>query len=356
MVEGASSFFSLRRRRLLISSKNNKDRDDDDFVLFASTVAQDRNKTEALVDDPSSSAQQGHLPAVSKKEKLLDISVIVVWCAVVLFTLCYLRSEQQRRRRILRRQRQERLEQFSPAKQATRRLELTHILKATTMIVGTKDLIYHHHGNTPQQAEEEKEGKKDSGDNNGQRGGEDCISDDLVDKKAERLSTTNGKSMIAFNHSEDDADLENGEIEHLFQSHDLSCSSWKSSEDSGDDEVLWTLKLPMMTSSSTGACSSRSPVEGAVPATCIICLKRYRVNDLVSWSPTNNRHASSPISSTKPKMSCPHAFHQQCIVAWLAKLPNCNCPVCRNVFCQPPSNKKQNKTRSSSNNMATMSS
>jgi Ring finger domain len=58
-----------------------------------------------------------------------------------------------------------------------------------------------------------------------------------------------------------------------------------------------------------------------VPGTCSICLSPYVVGDAISWS---------------CGASCLHAFHTDCILAWLAKkeAPHA-CPVCRQEFCPP---------------------
>lgn len=55
-----------------------------------------------------------------------------------------------------------------------------------------------------------------------------------------------------------------------------------------------------------------------VPSACAICLCPYEVGDRVSWSPHEH---------------CPHAFHYDCIVSWLAKKREHLCPCCRQEFC-----------------------
>lgn len=55
-----------------------------------------------------------------------------------------------------------------------------------------------------------------------------------------------------------------------------------------------------------------------VPGVCAICLCPYVDGNQVSWSPDN---------------PCQHAFHTDCIISWLAKKEEPQCPVCRQEFC-----------------------
>jgi Ring finger domain len=98
-------------------------------------------------------------------------------------------------------------------------------------------------------------------------------------------------------------DIEMGPVTALFED-----------DDDGPDATL-LVRIPLNTDSS-------SPVR-TVPGTCSICLSPYVVGDAISWS--------SVASST-----CLHAFHTDCILAWLAKkeAPHV-CPVCRQEFCPP---------------------
>jgi len=54
-----------------------------------------------------------------------------------------------------------------------------------------------------------------------------------------------------------------------------------------------------------------------VPGECAICLSQYNVGDSVLWS--------------RNKL-CLHAFHEDCILAWLMKKQNIECPCCRRDF------------------------
>jgi Ring finger domain len=83
---------------------------------------------------------------------------------------------------------------------------------------------------------------------------------------------------------------------------------------------LW-IRLPSDDQAAVTATTSR-----LVPAVCTICLGAYQVDESVSWS------SSSPTSTA---VACIHAFHSDCIVAWLAKKNDASCPVCRQEFCAP---------------------
>jgi len=66
------------------------------------------------------------------------------------------------------------------------------------------------------------------------------------------------------------------------------------------------------------------PVDGenanrVVPGGCAICLDTFSAGDEVVWS---------------PEASCPHAFHKDCIIPWLAKKEEPKCPCCRQTFCE----------------------
>ncbi|KAL3918591.1 MAG: hypothetical protein SGILL_004162 [Bacillariaceae sp.] len=74
-------------------------------------------------------------------------------------------------------------------------------------------------------------------------------------------------------------------------------------------EVTSVLRLPKKDGAGTSV---------EVPAVCAICLCGYEIEDSVTYS------------------KCPHAFHTECIVQWLAKSNEGNpkCPCCRQVYCE----------------------
>jgi Ring finger domain len=58
-----------------------------------------------------------------------------------------------------------------------------------------------------------------------------------------------------------------------------------------------------------------------VPGVCTICLCPYEDGDQISWS---------------PEAACQHAFHTDCVIPWLAKKEEPQCPICRQEFCPTP--------------------
>lgn len=53
-----------------------------------------------------------------------------------------------------------------------------------------------------------------------------------------------------------------------------------------------------------------------VASHCAICIAEYTPGDSVVWSTSEK---------------CPHVFHDECILMWLAKGKK-RCPICRNIF------------------------
>jgi Ring finger domain len=89
------------------------------------------------------------------------------------------------------------------------------------------------------------------------------------------------------------------------------------------DQISSWVRLPAgnVTNSEAGT----ETASRLVPGVCSICLCAYQVGESVSWS-----------SSSSSATTCTHAFHSDCIVAWLAKKDAAaSCPVCRQEFCAP---------------------
>jgi hypothetical protein len=108
------------------------------------------------------------------------------------------------------------------------------------------------------------------------------------------------------------------------------------------DEIDAELKLPIsrLDNSSLPANDGNDSRRKTVPAMCAICICPYEVGDRVTY---NQGTASTPLlqqdlesGEPSPTISlCPHAFHTDCILQWLAKKNDAHpeCPCCRRPFC-----------------------
>ena len=65
--------------------------------------------------------------------------------------------------------------------------------------------------------------------------------------------------------------------------------------------------------------ADRQNANRTIPGCCAICLCPYVDGDQISWSSGSS--------------SCLHAFHTDCVLSWLAKKEEPQCPVCRQPFC-----------------------
>lgn len=322
------------------SSHPNQQYDDDQYLT---AIMPPLPQTQAH-PDPNTIQQQNHQKHTNNNPILLEASVFGMWGFVILGTLYYGVTEHQRRRQRLRRQRQDRLEQFSPETQADRVHELQRALQATTMMVHTDDLVYHSLEN-----KQDKEGlgsMAEHGHYSDSRDVESNNFDNTID--VDTFCQSNNHDMEhrdendhSGESSTDSSCSEHEEIQHLCHAEQLDLRSPLSKQHSSsdiDDDHQWTLELPS-TETSIGLTTE-------VPATCVICLKRYEPKDRVTWSP--NHPSKNSNNSQQKSISCCHAFHSHCIVEWLAKLPDCSCPICRNTFCQLPKAKTKKQKRASS--------
>lgn len=92
-----------------------------------------------------------------------------------------------------------------------------------------------------------------------------------------------------------------------------------------------TIKTSMTTSSSEPSLPLTTNNQRAIPNQCAICLCDYTKGDTVILSSNE---------------SCPHAFHQECIVEWLVKMQEGTpCPCCRQTFIELGNTQDSRRTR-----------
>jgi len=376
------------------NENDNGDGDDDHEISVAATASQNNNLR--FVDTSSSESSNSNskntltpskvtpaLPAnpstqqerrqhhYTSSQPWMKGGVITLWIVVLCFTFYYVKTEQQRRRRRLRRQRQARLEIYTPSTQRQRKLELMQVLQPTSVVVQTKDLILpspppKEGGNNYHRLEEDRNNNNDTTtttttilqnnfpidieqSSNEQRSIFHRDSEDNFSCSLLFLRGYSDVGILTVGSSKEEDD--DGECCSCDDSVEESSNGNDNGNTSADNSML--LEEEGRNGSENGETDEEDegtlqlPTGQAVSATCIICLKRYQPQDLVSWSPNHHHHHhhSPPVttattsSTTTDGGHCSHAFHQHCIVEWLAKLPNCNCPVCRTVFCQLPNPK-----------------
>jgi len=285
---------------------------------------------------------------------ILEVSVVIMWSLVIIVTIYYIVTEKQRKRQRLRRQRQERLEHYSPEAQKYRALELHQILEQTTIVVRETDLFWNHSEGSGHSSRDVETGTRNGQFGNydhcaNESGNSDPYTDDSTTRSNNQEYTDSRSNDLddqteSLRASEFDMDHHN-EVQHLCETpqvdmqsvHGLDTNAGNKSEkvdgDEEEDELI--LQIPTVV-------SANSPYR-QVSALCVICLKQYQPNDRVTWSTNHlhdgdNHNDNNDAKDNTTARCCCHVFHQHCIVEWLAKLPGCNCPVCRNMFCHlPPS-------------------
>jgi hypothetical protein len=340
--DASSGQTASARNNFLTPSKNDNqnfwmgDSEDDDFsgtalASISSSSDDDEFWRTAIAASSLKKNHPHHHKHYNARATIELTCLCVVWCLVGLGLVYLVWRERKRRHRRHIRQRQARLEVYSDHQQADRALALMQVLTCTTMCVQKQDLLYHPHPHHPDvefdsYKDDIEHGRVSSVDKEGNDRDEDgnertsCIESgqiSLFDDESD-LQDCYGNSK---NSEKDECaefypgDEEQGDVDDDDREIQQLCSldASENSDDPMEDDA-WTLQLPIH--------HTHTPHHDQleVSATCAICLRRYRVNDKVTWSP-------------RPDNICPHAFHQQCLVEWLAKLPDCNCPICRATFC-----------------------
>ena len=108
------------------------------------------------------------------------------------------------------------------------------------------------------------------------------------------------------------------------------------------DEIDAELQLPIarLDSSSLPKNDGNDSRNETVPAMCAICICPYEIGDRVTYNQGTSAslleqdlESGEPVSPTISR--CPHAFHTDCILQWLAKKTDAHpeCPCCRRPFC-----------------------
>jgi hypothetical protein len=126
---------------------------------------------------------------------------------------------------------------------------------------------------------------------------------------ASSTSSSDGDDESTSSH---DDECDNSEVKNDVKV--LNVSSVLSDIESGEVKELY---LP-----SSSKSDSKNQQKRTIPNCCAICLCPYDVDDTVIWSCNKE---------------CSHAFHDECIIPWLVKNQNGECPCCRRAFTDLPS-------------------
>ena len=131
---------------------------------------------------------------------------------------------------------------------------------------------------------------------------------DLVRSVADTCS----KDEEAASSGKRDDDVDGVDIERGCANEDDERAS--SVFDLGDDEAAF-VRLPPSPPVPNGS--------RLVPNCCAVCLCPYEVGETLAWSSNS---------------SCRHAFHRDCVVEYLCKVQevDCPCPCCRGTFVELP--------------------
>jgi len=105
-------------------------------------------------------------------------------------------------------------------------------------------------------------------------------------------------------------------------------------DDDIDVDVEIGKKLSDDTTNSDTCCKANSKASTVTitnggrrsPPHCCICFENYHIGDKVVWSSNPN---------------CPHVFHEDCILAWLSKMGEGLCPLCRQNFCEQETDEQE---------------
>mmetsp|Transcript_70555 Transcript_70555/g.106744 ORF Transcript_70555/g.106744 Transcript_70555/m.106744 type:complete len:397 (-) Transcript_70555:287-1477(-) len=191
-------------------------------------------------------------------------------------TPAHLDSDREMAEELQRQLNEEEREAERMKKRAERREWYQSYMNPFTMTVERKDLFYAH----------EMDG-----------GGEQVVDEEEANERFRTMSTGELTVEEGFA-SEDDIDLELGDSNSCDDDEPVLCG-----EDAEDAHLY--LRLPVF----------RHHIQRSVDAHCAICVSGYEEGDRVVWS----------------NLECHHAFHDDCIMPWLAKGKK-RCPICRHWF------------------------